>query len=103
MKIQTEQRRSTKEKEGKSNTPTTVRHDTEPEEDDKAWNLAQQLKARMKAMHGGGRNGKNAIKEKRKANYKRSHGMDSDESTPSEFDPNDSEWDEDMDGDSESD
>jgi len=41
---------------------------SENEEDNKAWNLTRQLKSRMEALHGKGKNSK--LTEKKKRKYK---------------------------------
>ena len=58
------------------------------EEDNKAWCLTQQLKSRMDALHGGGK--KKAVVQLRKRNYKATNGLSDEDTTPSEFDPDDS-------------
>ena len=62
----------------------------EKEGPNKAWDLAQKLKARMTAMHG---NGRRKIVEQRKTNFKKHVGIADSDETPDEFDPNDSDYD----------
>lgn len=66
--------------------------ETEPEEDNKAWNLTRQLKERMKALNGPSRRS-NIATEKKKRKYKEQNDLDSGDTTPSDFDPNDSDLD----------
>lgn len=61
----------------------------EEEKDNKAWNLTKQLKSRMKAMHGG-RSNKSKVVTKRKGKFKEMQGLSDGDTTPSEFDPDDS-------------
>ena len=58
--------------------------------DNKAWNLTKQLKSRMDTMHGRGRNGAIA---KKKRKFKQMQDLSDGDTTPSDFDPNDSELD----------
>ena len=75
----------------KASTKKVETVESEPEEDNKAWNLTRQLKERMKALNGPGR--KSGMVEKKKRKYKEINDLDSGDTTPSDFDPNDSDLD----------
>ena len=62
----------------------------EKEGSNKAWDLAQKLKARMTALHGN--NSRRKIVEQRKTNFKKHVGIADSDETPDEFDPNDSDY-----------
>ena len=47
----------------------------------------------MKALNGNSRRSNNAVTEKKKRKYKELNAMDSGDTTPSDFDPNDSDLD----------
>ena len=83
-----------KEKSGIEERKSTIIPEPKPvvEEDSKAWNLTQQLKSRMDALHGKGGRSKGKV-AKRKHNYKGANGLSDEDTTPSEFDPNDSQYD----------
>ena len=73
--------------------PAEEESEEENAEDNKAWNLTKQLKSRMKAMHGG-RNNKSRMVTKRKNKFKEMQGLSDGDTTPSDFDPDDSAYDE---------
>ena len=61
------------------------------QEDDKTWSLINQLKSRKKALQGGSKGSASLAKKKLK--YKEMQGLSDGDSTPSDFDPKDSDLD----------
>jgi len=68
-------------------TEPAVTVENEPE-NTKAWCLTKQLKSRMDALHKGKNN--KSVANKRKKNYKHKQGLSDGDTTPSDFDPDDS-------------
>jgi len=97
MKLKSIERAADNERKSIKQVETVKTEQSDNEEDNKAWNLTRQLKSRMEALHGKGKNSKMAEKKKRK--YKEMQGLSDGDTTPSDFDPNDSDLDSDEDSD----
>ena len=77
--------------------PPPVEEEKEEESYSAAWDLSRKLKARMGALQGISVGKKSAVIERRKNNFKKEMKLADSDQTPSEFDPNDSDYDDDSD------